>query len=602
MSVPEARDALLRRAWLAALVAGVALGGGGCGTDRAESPGTPVARRTEGYTSSNACQACHPEQYASWHDSYHRRMTQLATPQAVVASFDGVELRIHGKTLRLTEEDGAFWVAVDGAEKRRVVMTTGSHHFQAYWYETGKGRQLALFPMMYKISERRWLPFDYLVLTPPEYPQIDQGGEWNELCILCHSTHGQPRIVDAQPPDSQVAEFGIACESCHGPGEEHVLANRNPLRRLALHLGDGHDDTIVNPARLSPLRSAQVCGQCHAVQSLADEPRWLREGERYRPGQELFVTRVEAHADDPGSAATRFWPDGRIRVGGREYQGIVGSACFKSGELSCRSCHRMHQQADDPRPAAEWADDQLGVGMRGDAACLGCHAELGDAVAQRAHTHHDPASDGSRCYSCHMPHSAFGLHKATRSHHIAIPSASETVQAGRPNACNLCHLDRTLAWTAERLEEWYGMPQPELSERDRSVATGPLWVLSGDANQRALAGWHMGYAPAQRASGTDWMPPYLVHLIRDPYEANRAVGLRSLRTLPGYETREVDYLEWPEGVNQATLDIHRSWARRARRDPGPRPELLIDAHGGLDVEAATRLNQQRDRRAIYLAE
>ena len=602
MSLPQSLDARRLGARLAALAALVALAGAGCGAPQAESPGTPVARRADGYTSSNACQACHPGQYASWHDSYHRRMTQLATPQAVVAPFDGVELRIHGKTLQLSEEDGAFWVSVDGAERQRVVMTTGSHHFQAYWFETGRGRQLGLFPMMYKIAERRWLPFDYLVLTPPDYPQIDQGGEWNELCILCHSTNGQPRISDGQPPDSQVAEFGIACESCHGPGEEHALANRNPLRRLALRLGDGHDDTIVNPARLSPLRSAQVCGQCHAVQSLADEPRWLREGERFRPGQELFVTRVEAHADDPRSAATRFWPDGRVRVGGREYQGIVGSACFESGELSCLSCHEMHQEADDPRPAAEWADDQLGVGMRGDAACLGCHAELGAADAQRAHTHHDPASDGSRCQSCHMPHSAFGLHKATRSHHIASPSATETVQAGRPNACNLCHLDRTLAWTAERLEEWYGMPRPELSERDRSVAAGPLWVLSGDANQRALAGWHMGYAPAQRASGTDWMPPYLVHLIRDPYEANRAVGLHSLRTLPGYETREVDYLEWPDGVNQATLDIHRSWARRARRDPGPRPELLIDAHGGLDVEAARRLNEQRDRRAIYLAE
>jgi hypothetical protein len=262
----------------------------------------------------------------------------------------------------------------------------------------------------------------------------------------------------------------------------------------------------------------------------------------------------------------------------------------------------MHQEADDTRPAPEWADDQLGVGMRGDAACLDCHAAFGDPAELRRHTHHDPASDGSRCYSCHMPHTAFGLHKATRTHHIAIPSATETVQAGRPNACNLCHLDRTLAWTAERLEEWYGMPQPELSERDRTVATGVVWVLAGDANQRALAGWHLGHGPAQRASGTDWMLPYLLHLIRDPYEANRAVGLAALRTLPGYENTEVDYLQWPDGVNDATRDIHRTWARRSRRDPGPRPELLIDRNGDLDVEAAVRLNKERDRRAIYLAE
>jgi len=602
MSLREARDVQLRRAWVGALLAAIALGGAGCHVEWAGSPGTPVARRTDGYASSNACQACHPGQYASWHRSYHRRMTQLASPEAVRAPFDGVELQIRGQTLHLSVEDGTFWVAIDGAEKRRVVMTTGSHHFQGYWFETGNGRQLALFPMLYKIAEQRWLPFDALVLTPPNHAQYDRGGEWNELCILCHSTHGQPRVIDGQPVDSQVAEFGIACESCHGPGAEHVGANQNPIRRLALRLGDGPDDTITNPARLSPVRSAQVCGQCHAVQALADEERWLREGERYRPGDDLFATRIQAHGDDPGSLETRFWPDGRVRVGGREYSGIVESACFASGELTCRSCHRMHQEADDPRPAELWADDQLGVGMRDDAACLACHAEFGAVAAQHRHTRHDPASPGSRCYACHMPHSAFGLHKATRSHHIAIPTASETVRAGRPNACNLCHLDRTLAWTAERLEEWYGTPQPELSERDRTVATGVLWVLSGDANQRALAGWHMGYGPAQRASGTDWMPPYLVHLIRDPYEVNRAVGLNALRTIPGFETQEVDYMQWPEGVNEATQKIYRTWLRRSPRDLRPRPELLLLANGVFDVEAAARLNKERDRRTILLAE
>ena len=69
---------------------------------------------------------------------------------------------------------------------------------------------------------------------------------------------------------------------------------------------------------------------------------------------------------------TRFWPDGRVRVGGREYPGIVQSACFESGELTCLSCHRMHQDAADPRTVEEWADDQLDIGMRTDEACVGC--------------------------------------------------------------------------------------------------------------------------------------------------------------------------------------------------------------------------------------
>ncbi len=593
----------LRRVSIAPLSWALVLGSVACTPERAEVPTRPIAVRSDGYVSSDACQACHPGEYASWHRSYHRRMTQLPTPEAVRAPFDGSEMEIHGKRYRLSAHDGGFWVETDGGEPRRVVMTTGSHHFQAYWFETGKGRQLGLFPFMYKLSEQRWLPFNALVLTPPDYPQHTLGGEWNELCIICHSTHGKPGVIEGQAVDTQVAEFGIACESCHGPGAEHVRANENPLRRLALRLGDDGDETITNPARLSPLRSAQVCGQCHAVQALGDADDWLRDGTSYRPGDDLFATRIEALGDDPGAFETRFWPDGRVRVGGREYPGIVHSACFKSGELTCLSCHRMHQDTDDLRPAELWADDQLEVGMRTDAACLGCHPDLTSPEAQRAHSHHAPESAGSRCQACHMPLAAFGLHKATRSHHIAIPTANETAEMGRPNACNLCHLDRTLAWTAERLEEWYGMPPPELSVPERRIATGVWWVLAGDANQRALAGWHMGHAPAQRASGTDWMVPYLAHLLRDPYEPNRAVALHALRTLPGFETRDVEYVaQWPEGVDAEALEIQRAWIARTQRNHRARPELLMRANGVFDVQAAREVSRHRDRRPIFLAE
>ena len=52
--------------------------------------GRPIQLEGDGYVSSQTCQACHPSQYASWHRSYHRTMTQVATPETVVARFDGV--------------------------------------------------------------------------------------------------------------------------------------------------------------------------------------------------------------------------------------------------------------------------------------------------------------------------------------------------------------------------------------------------------------------------------------------------------------------------------------------------------------------------------
>lgn len=576
----------------------------GCTIEEPAPEGRPVAQRADGYVTSDACQSCHPGEHDSWRSSYHRRMAQRPSKEAMRVSFAGTRVDIGTRRFMLGESEDAFWVTDQAGLRRDVAMTTGFHHFQVYWYETGRGRELGLFPFMYKVAERRWMPFNALVLTPPGHPQDAGGGEWNRVCVACHSAHPQPGIVGDAPPDTRVAELGIACESCHGPGEEHVSANRDPIRRMKLRLGAGVDDTIVNPARLDALRSAQVCGQCHAVQSLGDWETWLAEGAPYRPGDDLFETRVQRHADDPHGHATRFWPDGRVRVGGREYPGITESACFASGELDCTTCHQLHQRSDDERAPVEWADDQLAVGMRGDTACLGCHPVLAAEPARTAHTHHAADSPGSECMSCHMPKNAFGLHKATRSHFIASPTARESVELGRPNACNLCHLDRTLAWTAGHLEDWYGEPPPPLEGDDLTVAAGIAWVLTGDANQRALAGWHMGDAAAQRASGTEWMAPHLAQLLRDGYEANRAVARASLRALPGFGDFEVDYIAgWPKATDERALAIQRTWLSHGDQRAGAaRPELLLRADGSLDVEAAAELMSRRDNRPIYLAE
>ena len=170
--------------------------------------------------------------------------------------------------------------------------------------------------------------------------------------------------------------------------------------------------------------------------------------------------------------------------------------------------------------------------MDGDEACLQCHEPLRADPA--AHTRHAPESAGSRCYNCHMPYTSYGLLKAIRSHTVGSPSAAETAEVGRPNACNLCHLDKTLAWTAERLDAWYGVPAPPLRDGDRTVAAGLRWMLAGDAGQRALTAWSMGWGPAQEASGTTWMVPHLGEALGDPYDAVRFIAAAHCAVLPGY--------------------------------------------------------------------
>ena len=58
--------------------------------------------------------------------------------------------------------------------------------------------------------------------------------------------------------------------------------------------------------------------------------------------------------------------------------------------------------------------------------------------------------------NCHMPHTTFGLFVAMRSHRVDSPDLALAVESGRPNACNQCHLDQSLQWTADWLSEWYG--------------------------------------------------------------------------------------------------------------------------------------------------
>ena len=603
----------------------------------------PIQTGTDGYVSSSACQACHPAQYETWYGSYHRTMTQVATPETVVADFDGVLVAdVHGEPMRLERRGDELWAefndpGVAGPESerpritRQVVMITGSHHQQIYWYATGHDRALNVLPGVYLIADRRWAPRSAVVLHPPNQAVSTANGHWNAVCIACHTTFPRTRLdtpflsepIQQQAVDTTTGEFGIACEACHGPGAEHVRTYRNPLQRYAQHLGDQPDPTIVQPTRLDPRRSSQVCGQCHSVWEFYDagaERRANSHGFPYRPGGELrdtrFMPQPMARRDpaalaafvqqDPAFVTGSFWADGMIRVSGREYNGLLDSPCFKDATddartLSCFSCHTMHMTPEDPRPVAEWAaTHQVAAGKDGNDACLACHDPPEDGVT--AHTRHAPDSAGSSCYNCHMPYTSYGLLKAIRSHTISSPSVAESVETGRPNACNLCHVDRTLAWTGAALREWYDLPAPPLGDEERTVAAALLWAMRGDAGQRALAAFALGWAPAQAASGTSWMAPYLAELLNDPYEAVRYIAYRSLRTVPGYSGFEYDYVADRQARVAAALPVLRSWQQsalpRAQRDPA----LLVDADGQLMIERMMGILRQRDNRPLFLRE
>jgi Cytochrome c554 and c-prime len=572
--------------------------------------GRPREVVAETFVSSRACLPCHPHEYDTWRSSYHRTMTQLATPDVVRGAFDGRTVRGDFEAHRMERRGDAFYV--DG---ERVVMTTGSHHMQAYWVSDRVGRSVSLVQAIYVFEDQRWIRRRDAFLQPPlGERRVDH---WNTKCIECHATHGRPRL--AQGIDTEFNELGIACEACHGPAQEHVARNRSPVRRYVEHFGDGGDPTIVNPRRLSSRLASHVCARCHANQVHAtpelDAEYFNGEGDPHRPGDDIERTAVlipgpndppGLYEPDPEVQAFRrdslAWPDGPARGSGREFSSMLYSPCFGTGndpgDISCLSCHRMHRDATDPRPLAAWADDQLGRDMDGDAGCLQCH-ETGAGSSLAAHTHHAPESSGSRCYNCHMPHTTYGLLKAIRSHQVSSPSVATDLATGRPNACNLCHLDRSLGWTAQHLSTWYGTPAPTLTAEQQQLSAAVRGMLTGEARLRVLYAWHAGWAPAQRASGNDWIAPFVAPLLADRYAVVRTVAGRSIRTLPGFDQFVLDDTADPQRL---AVTAQRAWGVWGARGTVRRDPALLTERGGLDGPAVTRLLSLRDDPPVGVVE
>jgi hypothetical protein len=588
----------------------------------------PIEVLDDGYVSSKVCRECHEHEHATWHASYHRTMTQVPTSDAVIlGDFADQKVSVHGRSYYFKKSGDQLWVEMDhpdapinSGQPRAwcpIVLTTGSHHMQVYWYPTGNSRQLAQVPLVYLKSEQQWVPRRSVFLTPPSEATSSETGRWNDTCIGCHATRGQPRLGPSLV-DTQVTEFGIACEACHGPGKQHVLLHDN----VTLLAAPKTSDSIVNPAALSHQLSAQVCGQCHSVRNSLSpkrEQEYLVSGESYRPGEELgeamhVVRRNEEtrqylrqftqfETDDEAIREyfdKTFWPDGMVRIPGREYSGLIESACHQQGTMSCLSCHTLHKPKDDPREMEEWANDQLIAGMEGDQGCIQCHSR--DQYAGSDHTHHVIGSSGSRCYNCHMPHTTYGLLKAIRSHQIDSPNVSVSVEFGRPNACNLCHLDKTLAWSAENLESWYGIEKPQLAPDQQSISAAATWALRGDAGQRALIAWSMGWRPAVDTSGADWLPPYLITLLDDPYDAVRFIAHRSLKRIDGFENLKYDFVA-PESERQAVaVQTMQAWHKMDHLAIPLKNAVLMDSAGRLNREVFDRLKRHRDDRHIWLIE
>jgi hypothetical protein len=204
-----------------------------------------------------------------------------------------------------------------------------------------------------------------------------------------------------------------------------------------------------------------------------------------------------------------------------------------------------------------------------------------------------------------MPHTSYGLFSGIRNHTLSSPTVRQSAELGVPNACNLCHLDQTLAWTQSHLSDWYGHSSSPLDADERTISAAVLWLLKGDAAQRAIAAWHFGWEPAQEVSGTEWMPPLIARLLEDPYGVVRRIAGVSLRKISGFEGIAFDFTGSPAELAAAVEAAQRVWESQP-----PLPHegadrgaaVLHNENGGLDRARVEQVLSVRDDRPVRIKE
>ncbi|MBU6402474.1 MAG: hypothetical protein KGS61_19310, partial [Verrucomicrobia bacterium] len=147
---------------------------------------------------------------------------------------------------------------------------------------------------------------------------------------------------------------------------------------------------------------------------------------------------------------------------------------------------------------------------------------------------------------------------------------------------------------------------PALSADQASVADSVRLALTGDAGQRVLMAWHLGWDPAWQASGKAWIAPVLAQLLDDPYAAVRCVAERSLRRLaPALVPADYDYTLSPEQRPPVRDAVFARWlqdSRAARVGNQPGATRVRPDNPGATQEDFARLRGQRDDRAVRLRE
>jgi hypothetical protein len=377
--------------------------------NRTASATTNKLPSRENYIGDQACRSCHEEEFKTYQATAHHLTSRPADAHSIAGNFTpGSNIfKTANPSLyfKMTADtDGFHQTAVDEVSPGKNVELTqrfdivvgSGHKSQTYLY--WKDDLLFELPVSWWVATSQWINSpgyeDGAVrFDRPIYPR----------CLECHGSYFKSLAPPPNKYDPSSLGLGIECERCHGPGREHVALYGSPNPPKA-----GASKAIVNPASLSRNRQIDACALCHA--GLGNP---LQPALSFQAGDAL-----EKYLQIPDMDA-----DAAVDVHGNQVELLKKSRCFRSSNMTCITCHNVHQVERDAASFSKY--------------CLNCHKaqQCGKFTTMGAQI-------ANNCVDCHMPlkksqalfsnSNSQTLQLPVRDHDIAVYADSGTPSPRHP--------------------------------------------------------------------------------------------------------------------------------------------------------------------------
>lgn len=471
------------------------------------------------FVGSQSCQDCHENFYKLWSTSWHGLAMQPFTPQFAAAHLtpQQAEVAIGKRQYRIDLEKGSMHESSpDGERDYPLQQVMGGKNVYYFLTPLERGR-LQVLPLAYDVHKKNW--YDMAASGVRHFPdRRDAALDWtdrlftfNTTCFNCHVTElstNYDLATDAY--HTTWSEPGISCESCHGPGTEHL--------RVMVEAGDMHkvkDIKLIRAKDFTPRQTNDMCATCHA--------KLVPLSLTFLPGEKFFD-----HFDLVTWENADFYPDGRDLGENYTFTSWLSSRCARSGKLDCNHCH-----TPSGRPRFE--------GEKSNQMCLPCHQHF--VMSPADHSHHAAGSKGAECVACHMPMTRFAAMGRT-DHSMRPPAPAANITFKSPNACNLCHDDHDAQWSDDWVRKWYPKDyQAEIVRRGELIdaARKQDWKRLPEmlADVRKSDGgevYRNSLVRLLRGSADDRKWPVLLELLHDPSPLVRSSAASALG---GHLTPEV---------------------------------------------------------------